>query len=236
MANFKFVVSEPETKNSYQIEVDQNKAAEVLGKKIGDEVRGDPLGLTGYTLKITGGTDRDGFPMLSDINGPGARRILLTGTPGYHPKMKGQRKRKRVRGNTISQDIIQINTKIVKRGEKTLAEITGKGPKKEEPKKTEEQKPEPKKEEKKEEPKETKHETKQEKPKEEKPVEQKQETKKEEPKKTEAPEPKQEEKKEEKVEQKTEQPKPEEKKEEPKTEQKDGGEKTQTENEGTNKS
>lgn len=232
MANFKFVVSEPETKKSYQIEVDQNKAAEVLGKKIGDEIRGDSLGLTGYTLKITGGTDRDGFPMLSDINGPGARRILLTGTPGYHPKMKGQRKRKRVRGNTISQDTTQINTKILKKGEKTLDEITGKGPKKEEPKKTEEQKPEPKKEEKKEEP---KQETKQEKPKEEKPAEQKQETKKEEPKKEEAPEPQQE-KKEEKVEQKTEQPKPEEKKEEVKTEQKDGGEKTQTENEGTNKS
>lgn len=126
MANFKFVISEPESKKSYQLEVDQSKAAGIVGKKIGEDFDADVIGLSGYVLKITGGTDRDGFPMHPKQEGSGKRRVLLTGTPGFYPKIKGQRKRKTIRGNTISEDIAQINTKVVKKGAKTLDEITGK--------------------------------------------------------------------------------------------------------------
>ncbi len=126
MANFKFVVSESETKKSYQIEVDQGKAAGVVGKKIGEEFDGDIIGLSGYKLKITGGTDKDGFPMIPNQSGPGKRRVLLTDAPGFHPRIKGQRKRKTVRGDTISQDTVQINTKILKKGEKSLEELAPK--------------------------------------------------------------------------------------------------------------
>ena len=126
MAVFKFVVSNPKTRKAYQIEVDQQKAVGLVGKKIGDKFNGDILGLPGYELEITGGTDKDGFPMHPNVHGPGRKKILLSGPPGFHPRLKGQRKRKMVRGNTISLDIVQINCKVVKEGSKTLEELLGK--------------------------------------------------------------------------------------------------------------
>jgi small subunit ribosomal protein S6e len=146
MVNFKIVISEPTTKKSFQLEVDQTKAAGIVGKKIGDEFNGDILGLAGYALKISGGTDKDGFPMHPSLKGPGRKRILLAEPPGFHPKLKGQRKRKTVRGDTISMDISQINVKVTKKGEKSLEELVPMKPKE---KKVEEKKEEAKVEEKK---------------------------------------------------------------------------------------
>lgn len=179
MATWKFVISDPGSRRSVQKEVEQSKATILLGKKIGDDFLGDSIDLTGYNLQITGGTDKDGFPIHPSVEGMGRRRVLLSGKPGFHPKLKGQRKRKTVRGNTISADIMQINCKVVKTGEKSFDQLF---PKKEKPK--EEKPAEKPKEEKKEE-------VKEEKPKEEaKPAE---EPKAEEPKKEEKPtEPKQE--------------------------------------------
>ena len=125
MAVFKFVVSDPETRKAYQVEVEQAKASGIIGKKIGDEFNGDIIGLPDYTLQITGGTDKDGFPMHPHVHGPGRKKVLLSGPPGFHPRLKGQRKRKTVRGNVISEDIVQINVKIVKKGSKPLEELLG---------------------------------------------------------------------------------------------------------------
>jgi small subunit ribosomal protein S6e len=138
MATWKFVVNDPETKKSYQIEIEQSKAISLIGKKIGDEFSGDLLGLIGYTLKITGGTDKDGFPMHPSVEGAVRKRVLLSGPPCFRPKKKGMRKRKTVRGNTISEDIAQINCKIVKKGEKPIEELIPVKPKE----KKEEEKPE----------------------------------------------------------------------------------------------
>jgi len=102
-----------------------------VGKKIGEEFEASPLGLPGYVLMITGGTDKDGFPMHPNVEGMVKKKVLLSGPPCFHPTKKGQRKKKTVRGNTISEDIVQINCKIVKRGEKNLEELI---PKKEEKK------------------------------------------------------------------------------------------------------
>lgn len=163
MTNFKFVINEPETRKSFQLEVDQGKAIGLIGKKIGEEFNGDLVGLSGYSLKITGGSDKEGFPMHPSIRGPGRKRILISSAPGFHPKIKGERKRKTVRGDTISDSIVQVNVKVVKKGEKSLDQLV--------PMKTKEKKPEEAKEEKpKEEP---KKEEKVEKPKEEKPKEEK---------------------------------------------------------------
>ncbi|MEM5801913.1 MAG: 30S ribosomal protein S6e [Candidatus Aenigmatarchaeota archaeon] len=123
MANFKFVISDPETRKAHQLEIDQNKALNVIGKKIGEEFDASFLGLPGYFLKITGGTDKDGFPMHPKVKGPVRKRILLSGPPGFHPKIEGQKRRKSVRGDTINTDIIQINCKVVKKGEKSLEEL-----------------------------------------------------------------------------------------------------------------
>ena len=138
---FKVVVSNKA--DSYQVEVDDTKA--LNGLVIGDEFDGGIVGLDGYTLRITGGSDKNGFTMKKDV--PGTRRIksLLTGGTGYHPKkakkVKGVRKRiavdgvkrrKTVRGNTIADDIVQINSVVVKEGAKPIAEILGAGEEEEE--------------------------------------------------------------------------------------------------------
>lgn len=124
---FKFVVSN--RGKAYQVEVDEEKVPEVIGKRIGDTISGDAIGLPGYVLEIRGGTDRDGFPMTTWLHGPGRKRIMLTGPPGFHPekKKKGLRKRKMVRGDTISEEIAQINVRVLKQGEKPLEELLGKG-------------------------------------------------------------------------------------------------------------
>lgn len=125
MPNFKLVIADPKTRKAYQMEVEQGKSG-LLGKKIGDVIKADILGLPGYELEITGGSDKDGFPMRRDVAGPGRKRIVLAYPPGFHPKYKGQRKRKSVRGNTISTDIVQINLKVTGYGQKPLDEIFGK--------------------------------------------------------------------------------------------------------------
>ena len=125
---FKVVVSNKA--ESYQVEVDDTKA--LNGLVIGDEFDGGIVGLDGYTLKITGGSDKNGFTMKKDV--PGTRRIksLLTGGIGYHPKADGVKRRKTVRGNTIADDIVQINTVVVNQGTKPIAEILGAGEEEEE--------------------------------------------------------------------------------------------------------
>jgi len=151
MASFKFVISEPLTRKSYQLEVDQAKAVGLLGKKIGEEFNGDLIGLNGYTLQITGGTDKDGFPMHPQVPGQVKKKLLLSTPPGFHPTKKGERRRKLIRGNALSADIMQVNVKVTKKGEKPIEQIVPQKPKpekKEEAK--EEKKVEPKKEEQKE--------------------------------------------------------------------------------------
>jgi len=117
---FKVVISEKE--ESHQIEVDTNER-QIIGLAIGDELSGDLIGLEGYTLKITGGSDKNGFPMKKDIEGPRRIKSLLSGGVGYKPKANGVKRRKTLRGNTISDDIVQINTIVTEAGNKSIDAI-----------------------------------------------------------------------------------------------------------------
>ncbi|AEF96909.1 30S ribosomal protein S6e [Methanotorris igneus] len=124
MPKFKVVVADPKEGKCYQVEVETDA---LIGKKIGDVIDGKIVGLEGYKLQITGGSDYCGFPMRPDVHGSGRVRILLSKGPGFRPKEKGERRRKTVRGNTISSDIVQVNTKIVEYGDKPVAELLGLG-------------------------------------------------------------------------------------------------------------
>ena len=159
---FKICLNEPKTKKSWQIE---KEVPSLIGLKVGDKFDGAPLGLVGFTLQITGGSDKDGFPIRPDLPGTARKKALMTSGPGFRPTVKGLKRRKYVRGNTISTDIIQVNCKVIE-GEGDIPTILGIKPKeapKEAPKeevlkeekaeaqkeeqKTEEAKAEPKKEE-----------------------------------------------------------------------------------------
>ena len=118
---FKVVVSDKAI--SHQIEVEDGK--ELNGLVIGDEFDGSIVGLDGYTLKITGGSDKNGFTKKKDVSGTRRIKSLLSGGVGYKPIGKGVKRRKTVRGNTIAEDIVQINTVVVSAGSKPIAEILG---------------------------------------------------------------------------------------------------------------
>lgn len=126
MAVFKFVINDSKTKRSCQVEVDQSKAADLIGKKIGEEFNGDILDMSGYVLQITGGTDKDGFPMHSGLKGQGRKKMLLSGLPAFKPYKNGMKKRKTVRGDTVSDAIVQINAKVVKAGDKPVEKLLAK--------------------------------------------------------------------------------------------------------------
>ena len=120
---FKLVISEGE--KSHQVEVDASQSKKLNGLKIGDEIDASLVGLNGYKLKITGGSDKNGFPMKKDVDGPRRIRSLLSGGIGFEPKREGQRRRKTVRGNTVSDDIVQINTIVTEKGSKSIDELLG---------------------------------------------------------------------------------------------------------------
>ncbi|MBI4173724.1 MAG: 30S ribosomal protein S6e [Candidatus Aenigmarchaeota archaeon] len=123
--NFKVVISDPKTRKAYNKEIEQ-AASSLLGKKVGEVVTADALGLSGFKIEITGGSDKDGFPMRRDVEGATRKRILLADAPGFKPARKGHRKRKTIRGNTISSDIVQVNAKVIQAGGKAIEEQLGK--------------------------------------------------------------------------------------------------------------
>ena len=66
-------------------------------------------------MQILGGSDKDGVPMLGNVHGGVRRKVVLSGGAGFKAKKKGERRRKTVRGNVITDEIVQINLKIVER-------------------------------------------------------------------------------------------------------------------------
>ena len=63
-------------------------------------------------LKLTGGSDKSGVPMRSDVHGAARKRVLLSKGVGLPHAKDGDRSRKLTRGNTISEEIYQINCKF----------------------------------------------------------------------------------------------------------------------------
>jgi len=123
MVEFKVVVNDIKNGKSHQVQVSGHHANSLIGKNIGDEVDGIFISLPGYKLKVTGGTDKNGFTMRKDFPGVGRRRLLLSKSQGFRPKERGLRKKKSVRGNTINQDVVQINMKVTKYSSKPIEKL-----------------------------------------------------------------------------------------------------------------
>ncbi len=121
----KIVVSNPKTGKTYQKEVDDKKARAIHNKRIGQEISGSLLDIDGYQLEITGGSDKQGFPMRRGLKTAERKKLLLKGGTGYRPKERGIKKRKTVRGEIVEEDIEQLNLKVTKKGKKDLEVIFG---------------------------------------------------------------------------------------------------------------
>lgn len=125
MAEFQVDVADPEDGATYQFEVDGQTANRFVGREIGAEIDAGSLGLSGYTVELTGGTDNAGRPMRSDVAGQDLSSVLLTGGVGFNPTVDGERKRVSVRGREVSSDTRQINAKIVDHGNQPVEELIG---------------------------------------------------------------------------------------------------------------
>jgi len=126
MAKFKVIISDPQTGTSKAVELEEARATPLIGKRIGEVTDGAIVDLPGHRIQIMGGSDKDGFPMRPSVHGGVRRRIILSGGVGYNPKEEGMRRRKTIRGNVITDDIVQINVKIT---EKPKQPKEGKKPK-----------------------------------------------------------------------------------------------------------
>lgn len=118
MPTFKLVLSDPRSGRARQLEIKDPEAQRFVGLRIGDIIDASMLGESlklpeGFRIKITGGSGIEGAPMLPSVMGPVKKYALLKGPPGYHPEKRGMRKRKLVRGNTISDQVVQINAVIL---------------------------------------------------------------------------------------------------------------------------
>lgn len=110
---------------TYKVDLEQEQSSVFYGKTIGEEFDGELIGFTGYTFKITGGSDNSGFPMRSDVSGFNKKKLLINSGVGIRKVHKGIRNRKTVRGNTISDEISQINIVVIKEGSQPLSEKLG---------------------------------------------------------------------------------------------------------------
>jgi small subunit ribosomal protein S6e len=125
MADFQVSVADPDDGTTHKFEVEGQDANRFIGRAIGETVDGASVGLDGYELEITGGSDTAGRPMRADVAGPNLKAVLLTGGTGFNPTRDGERKRVTVRGGEVSEDTRQINVKIVARGDQSVEELLG---------------------------------------------------------------------------------------------------------------
>ncbi|MCL2148864.1 MAG: 30S ribosomal protein S6e [Methanomassiliicoccaceae archaeon] len=122
MVEFKAIVNDVKTGKSYNRTVSGHHANSLIGKNIGEIVDGIFVGLPGYKLKVTGGSDKNGTPMRADLPGPKRRKLLLSDGLGFRERYPGERKRVMVRGSAISAEIVQINLAIAEYGPRSIEE------------------------------------------------------------------------------------------------------------------
>ncbi|KAG9509605.1 40S ribosomal protein S6 [Fragariocoptes setiger] len=124
----KLNIAYPNTGLQKLIEIeDERKLRPFFDKRMGAEVEGDCIGeeWKGYTFKITGGNDKQGFPMKQGVLTNGRVRLLLSaGHSCYRPRRTGERKRKSVRGCIVDSNLSVLSLIILKKGEKDIPGLT----------------------------------------------------------------------------------------------------------------
>ncbi|KAH9933030.1 ribosomal protein S6e [Fomitopsis serialis] len=102
----------------YRVFYDKRISAEVSAESLGDEWKG-------YIFRITGGNDKQGFPMKQGVLVPHRVRLLLSdGHSCYRPRRTGERKRKSVRGCIVGPDIAVLSLVIIKQGDNEIPGLT----------------------------------------------------------------------------------------------------------------
>lgn len=106
---------------------DEKKLLPFFEKRMGAEVSGDSIGaeFEGYIFRISGGNDKQGFPMMQGVLANQRVRLLFRkGMKGYRPRRKGERKRKSIRGCIVGPDLAVLNLVLVKKGAGEIPGLT----------------------------------------------------------------------------------------------------------------
>lgn len=110
------------------IEIDDEKRLQNLyERRMAQEIDGDVLGaeFNGYILRISGGNDKQGFPMRQGVlTNTRVRLLCKKGHKAYRVRRAGERKRKSVRGCVVGHDIAVLNLVVTQIGEKQIPGLT----------------------------------------------------------------------------------------------------------------
>jgi small subunit ribosomal protein S6e len=121
-------ISYPATAQQKVVEIeDERKLRALYDHRISHEVEGDALGdeFKGYVFRISGGNDKQGFPMKQGVLTASRVRLLFSkGMSCYRARRSGERKRKSVRGCIVSSEMSVVNLVVVKKGEQEIAGLT----------------------------------------------------------------------------------------------------------------
>jgi small subunit ribosomal protein S6e len=124
----KYHIANPTTGQQIMKEVDDDKINRHFhDRRMGSDVDGKVLGdeFEGYTLRITGGNDKQGFSMKQGVLCAGRVRILMKERiQSYRPKRAGERKRKSVRGCITGPDLCVLSLKVLEKGSGEVAGLT----------------------------------------------------------------------------------------------------------------
>ena len=124
----KLNISFPANGSQKLVEVDEERKLRIfMERRMGQEVPGDSVGdeFKGYIFKITGGNDKQGFPMKQGVMHPSRVRLLLgEGHSCYRQRRDGERKRKSVRGCIVGMDLSVLALAIVKKGDEEIPGLT----------------------------------------------------------------------------------------------------------------
>merc|ERR1711971_1452343 len=126
--NMKINVALPATGCQKLFEInDEIKVRPFYEKRMGQEVDASTLGdeWAGYVFRITGGNDKQGFPMKQGVLTALRVRLLLSkGHSCYRQRRAGERKRKSVRGCIVDGNLSVISVVIVKKGDNDIPGLT----------------------------------------------------------------------------------------------------------------
>jgi small subunit ribosomal protein S6e len=111
LAQFKLVISDS-TGRSVSQELKDRAAQPLVGVRIGSVIDSSVIGISGGKVKVTGGSDKSGTPMRSDVHGGVKKYVLMSEGVGAK-NLEGGRIRKLVRGNMVTEEIYQLNLRLV---------------------------------------------------------------------------------------------------------------------------
>jgi ribosomal protein S6E (S10) len=118
----------PEKGMQKVIEIDdERKLQSLFDRRISQEVDGGVLGeeYNGYIFRISGGNDKQGFPMRQGVlTNTRVRLLCKKGHKAYRQRRAGERKRKSVRGCIVGNDIAVLNLVVSQIGENTVPGLT----------------------------------------------------------------------------------------------------------------